>query len=540
MPAEPNVLHSIDLRSVFPFIQIFRAFRVAMQPSKLVLALVALLLIYVGGRVLDRIFPAAYPGEARLYASSFLSFRANSDFRDSVKQAREATNEQYNELFTRMYRLANPDATNPPPESFNKEIGQQIAKERQKAVDAASRQFTKDDEKVQLNSAIESIYAQAAQQMKLVELRHGRGPFAEFMEFEADRVNAAALSVITFKFVEFDPEGRPGGGLLGALFDIVVVGPSWLLSQHPWFAILLAWWGLLMVAIFGGAISRIAAVEVAREEKISIRNALRFSFAKLVSYVSAPIMPLLVVIGIALLLAIAGWLSELAFIGGTLTVVIGIAFCVAIFLAVLAGLALIGVVGGFGLMYPTISVEGSDSFDAVSRAFSYVFARPWRVFFYSLVAVIHGALTYLFLRFFVWVTLLLAHTFLLLWTGPRHAGDTSLRHIFPTPQFSELHPAVSGFNLTGTEYVASGVLSFWAYLFITLLGAYLLSWYLSANTIIYYLLRQEIDAAELDEVYLEPSDEEFDDLDEPAPETKVEPAAAAAAPAPTPDAPPQT
>ena len=45
----------------------------------------------------------------------------------------------------------------------------------------------------------------------------------------------------------------------------------------------------------------------------------------------------------------------------------------------LSGLAQrFGTVGGFGLMYPTVAVEGSDSFDAISRSFSYVFARPWR------------------------------------------------------------------------------------------------------------------------------------------------------------------
>ena len=39
-------------------------------------------------------------------------------------------------------------------------------------------------------------------------------------------------------------------------------------------------------------------------------------------------------------------------------------------------LILLGLTGGFNLMYPTIAVEGSDSFDAISRSFSYVYARP--------------------------------------------------------------------------------------------------------------------------------------------------------------------
>src|SRR5262245_30960065 len=51
------VIRNIDWREVFPFTQLFRAFRVAVHPSKLILALVALLAIYVGGRVLDGVWP---------------------------------------------------------------------------------------------------------------------------------------------------------------------------------------------------------------------------------------------------------------------------------------------------------------------------------------------------------------------------------------------------------------------------------------------------------------------------------------------------
>ena len=47
-------------------------------------------------------------------------------------------------------------------------------------------------------------------------------------------------------------------------------------------------------------------------------------------------------------------------------------------------ITLFGTIGGFNLMYPTIAVEGSDSFDAITRSFSYVYARPWRMLFYTL------------------------------------------------------------------------------------------------------------------------------------------------------------
>src|SRR5436305_493844 len=55
-----QVLRGINWREAFPFTHLFRTFRIAIHPSKLILALVALLLLYVGGRVLDGLWPTEY------------------------------------------------------------------------------------------------------------------------------------------------------------------------------------------------------------------------------------------------------------------------------------------------------------------------------------------------------------------------------------------------------------------------------------------------------------------------------------------------
>src|SRR3954452_18867923 len=61
MSDESQVIRGIDWRSTFPFTLIFRSFRIAIHPSKLLLALLALLLIYLGGRILDRAWLAFAP-----------------------------------------------------------------------------------------------------------------------------------------------------------------------------------------------------------------------------------------------------------------------------------------------------------------------------------------------------------------------------------------------------------------------------------------------------------------------------------------------
>jgi len=200
---------------------------------------------------------------------------------------------------------------------------------------------------------------------------------------------------------------------------------------------------------------------------------------------------------------------------------------------VLLACAVMGVVFGAGLMYPTIAVEGSDAFDAISRSFSYVFARPWRLAFYLLCALLYAAVTYLFLRAVVFVALGLAHAFLTGWTdaGQVPDGTTSLAHVWPGPRMDELTPVPAYAAMPFGERVSSYFLHFWVYLFTSLLGAYLLSLFVTLNTIVYYLMRQEVDAAELDDVYLEAGDtgDEFEEdvpeivkLDGPAPGAPAE------------------
>src|SRR5437773_232170 len=96
MADESATLRGINWREAFPFTNLFRAFRVAIHPSKIVLALVALLLLYIGGRVLDGVWPVsdrAVPGEIVNYESFQRDARPGkkfSDFRDGARKQVEA------------------------------------------------------------------------------------------------------------------------------------------------------------------------------------------------------------------------------------------------------------------------------------------------------------------------------------------------------------------------------------------------------------------------------------------------------------------
>jgi hypothetical protein len=209
------------------------------------------------------------------------------------------------------------------------------------------------------------------------------------------------------------------------------------------------------------------------------------------------------------------------YVGGIWSIVVGLLF----FLALLAGLVMtlttLGLIGGGHLMYPTIAVEGSDSFDAVSRSFSYLYARPWQLIFYSLVALVYGAITYLFVRFFLFLLLWLTHLGISLFLTWSDAADGShlVSSMWPQPSdFMQLSYSPNTPALSTPYDIGSWLMAFWNYLTISLLGAYVISLFFSASTIIYYLMRREVDATGLDDVYIEPSDDEFaDPVPDPVP-----------------------
>ena len=84
-------------------------------------------------------------------------------------------------------------------------------------------------------------------------------------------------------------------------------------------------------------------------------------------------------------------------------VLIGLVFFAFLGVAFVLMLLLLGILGGFNLLYPTIAVEGADAFDAMSRSFAYVYARPWRLLFYTVTALVYGVVTFLFVSFAVYL-----------------------------------------------------------------------------------------------------------------------------------------
>jgi hypothetical protein len=546
MADDRMTLSGINWRETVQFTHLFRSFRVAIHPSKLILGLLLILSLYLGGRLLDEIWPNRHlvvPGEVGQFhglqdqprASARLAEYREARQRDAVddytdllvaykvfenrEDARSAAlkGEKYGELKDKIREQLRNDV----------EAHDKRREEALKAADAKDGQEEDDLEKAAEEAYardVQESYNSARSRLTQASTIRNRGIFITFFDYEVSQVDALVRNVLDWNWGVDD-------GILGNIYHFFVTGPSWLLVAHPVYFFIFLIFFLIVWAIFGGAIARIAAVHVAREEKISIRAALKFSFAKLLSFVFAPLIPILIILGIGLFVFLGGLIGSIPGIG---PILLGALFFLALAAGFVMTLVLLGLIGGFNLMYPTIAVEGSDSFDAISRSFSYLYARPWKMAFYTAVALVYGALTFLFVRFFIWLTLGLTHRFVdagMMKTA--YNGADAWREMWPFGQaadatsFWSLPYDVNFLALGPGEAAGAWLVAIWVYLLIGLLGAFAISFYFSANTIIYYLMRREVDATEMDDVYVEQLDEEFTET--PAAPTSAATSAPAAA-----------
>ena len=558
MADEPHVIRGINWRETFPWTNIFRGFRVAIHPSKLMLALCAIVIIFVGGYILDSLWTAhsrAVPGELGLYEMS-----GGGEAFDTARVAsRKSVESEYARLLVEYKVFEKPEDAMKSAEAVDHrgDLKEKIIAARNDAIKAADEAKKKsleaaksDDERKVINdmhrAAVAAAYAKAsANPMPETERPNRPGnPFSMPGDLRVvDQIRGESLggTLVDYQIARLnnivdgvrDWNWTGGTGVLNSVVRFVFVGPSWALRYHPgyfipWFILFLIVW-----SIFGGAITRIAAVHIAREEKLSIRQALKFSAGKFLSFFFAPLIPLGIVFVVGIVVAIGGLLVNIPLVGPP---IVGILFFLALAAGFVMTLVLLGTVGGFNLMYPTIAVEGSDSFDAISRSFSYVYARPWRMLFNTLVAIVYGAITYIFVRLFLYMTLSLTHYFVGWWIF-RNADNyqplwPEMWHI---PQFSSLPYSPDFPALGGGQWLGALLIWIWVFLTICLMGAYVISYYFSVNTLIYYLLRSDVDATEMDDVYLEQPEEDFTEA--PAPPAAATTVVAVTTPTPSAETP---
>ena len=330
----------------------------------------------------------------------------------------------------------------------------------------------------QVNSYIEGFQGKS----------RGTGVFSTLWHFAATKFQGAVDSVFAYDIT----------GVVKNIIDYFkAVG--WALRHHSVYCIIFFAIKLAVISVAGGAICRIAALQSARGEKPGLTEALRFSIKRFTSFFTSPLVPIGIIIFIGLFIFILGLIGNIPRAG---ELIIGIFMPLALIAGALIAVVLTGAFAGFNLMFPAVAYDGSDCFDAISRSFSYIYAKPWRMGFYTTIAAVYGAICYTFVRFFTFLLLYVTHQSLQLGVWVKNSKDVDkLTAIWPKPEFMNL---LGSSGLATTNW-AESIAAFLAHLFLLaivgLAVSFIISFYFSANTIIYSLMRNKVDNTALEDIY---------------------------------------
>lgn len=273
-------------------------------------------------------------------------------------------------------------------------------------------------------------------------------------------------------------------------------------------------WTVAVWAFFGGAVTRLAAVQLAADEPLRLRAAVGHARSRFFSYSGAPLLPVLGVLLAAIPVAILGLLLRLD-LG---VVIAAILWPLALAAGIFMVLLLLGLSFGWPLMWAAVSVESTDAFDALARSYAYVYQRPLHYLFYAIVAFFFGALGWLVVFAFS-----VGAVHLAAWAASWGSGR-ELAGALPTlglntgwgglaPLYNWLDPwyvPLRSDRLPTLEHYDSSlaragirIMMFWLLLVRLAAVSYIVSYFWTAATAVYLLLRRQVDATELDEVYLD-------------------------------------
>jgi hypothetical protein len=332
------------------------------------------------------------------------------------------------------------------------------------------------------------------------------------------------------------------GEIIGALLASVFqadIGRIRVADYGFWRVLVGGVWFFGVWSFFGQGIHRITALRIARDEGLSIAEALKFSAKNWLTMLLAPVIIMGAIGFFYLCNMLAGLVISIPFVGGLLALLL---VPLAVISTLLILLIAVGGVFGLPLVGAAAAWERNGSLDAISRAFSYIYARPLQFFWnYFLVFMLLG------------VILLVGSWFLVTLTKSVEAGVLGDRlsvlidpvdgtNRGPESEFSGLSEdarkdwdalqektGLRGRDATGTPWTKDfqavlvapwshkiNAFVFWVAINLIWLGVYgyAIYWFLGASTSVYADLRADVDGTEEDEIYLEGEEDQFDALDD--------------------------
>ncbi|VTS07008.1 hypothetical protein [Tuwongella immobilis] len=300
-------------------------------------------------------------------------------------------------------------------------------------------------------------------------------------------------------------------------------------------------WTLATWAFFGGVITRLAIAEIAGYDQLTIKDAFAFVGSRYLSYLCSPLIPIGIIFAVALGCMAYGVVHMIPYLGDLFTLFWPFIFVGGFVMTIM----LLGLVV-YPLMYATISAEGADTLDGMMRPYNLLVSAPWTFLWYGFLSVLYGAVLIFFVVFvssflvylgkaavnntpgiasanmeteylfvyspssFGWQELLLRNSPIEIERASadaiKAAAATKDLPIPAAPGYLYSRPADAKAYLDSflfTNYLGAGIVNFYTTLLFLMMLGFGYSFFWTASSMIYLLLRKKIDETELDEIYVE-------------------------------------
>jgi hypothetical protein len=285
------------------------------------------------------------------------------------------------------------------------------------------------------------------------------------------------------------------------------------------FLLLCGVWELAVWGLIGGAITRIAALKFTRDEAPGLIAALKHAGSKWFAYSLPPLVALAGASVFAIQLVILGLIMRLSVFAFLAALVWPFVFLLGLMMAVL----LIGALVGWPLMWATVSVEGTDAFDALSRSYAYVYHRPWRLLWYAIFALFLAVVSMFVVKVFASSSIALAN-----WSVDWGLDDVTMHKVVspdaplaaPEPKLNLAPGANAPVDITipgddapaepelpPTLSATKSIIAFWKSGVALLVAGYQAGFLWVAAVGIYLLLRRDIDGVQTGEVFVDQAEE---------------------------------
>ena len=243
-------------------------------------------------------------------------------------------------------------------------------------------------------------------------------------------------------------------------------------------------------SFIGLAIARVCLLRLTRNETIGIDDAFDFAFDHWLASFGGVSIPL----AAALVLCVPA-----SIIGLLMTFDLGAAFVSLIWPLVLVigsamALLLLGLTYAWPLIVSSAACEGQNAFDAMTRAFAYVFQRPLHCLGYAAVAMLFGGFCWLIVANLCTSVVELSY-----WATSWGANVGSSAD---EPRMEVVQGLVSTAEPSSTLSFARNTIVFWNGMISTLAASFLYGLFWCMASAVYLLLRKDVDDTEMDEIYI--------------------------------------